>query len=134
MEIQVGEKLIKISKDQAEKLRAIAEETQLTLTDTVGAMLELGLVRNDTPRLPEPPAALKVVKDIPKDVLTVKVTPSGTIEDADFEEVLLRWWQFHGEGDPQTLIGVRGRAQAIGMTLATKLRFGMRTMLDHGIL
>lgn len=48
-------------------------------------------------------------------------------------EAIVRWWQQMGQ-DPGVWVGVRMRAEGLGMSFDQKLLAAFRMMLDHGLL
>jgi hypothetical protein len=58
----------------------------------------------------------------------------GSSTDEHFEKVLVKWWEWKGQGDPQQLVGARARAKAIGYSLPMKLRIVMKMCLDQALL
>jgi hypothetical protein len=63
-------------------------------------------------------------------------TQEAAVSDLEalFETRLIEWWAYRGQGDPGQIVGARVRAQAIGMTLAGKMRQVLKECLDHALL
>jgi hypothetical protein len=98
---------LRISVDLARQLRQQAEATNLTFSEYARALLELAAQDREA-AIGDP--------------------------DALFEKHLIEWWAYRGQGDPGQMVGAGVRAQAIGLSLASKLRRVLKQCIDHGLL